>query len=132
MYDGARFLGVINQQRILRVGRRCHVEVRAGQEQPRYRYSQFLDGIVTLIPRTGIPDTCHAVVQKHVRQFEAATMEVCVDEAGEQRQTGSVEVFARGRTDAGSRSGRHDPFTFDHNYRVLDGRATSAVNQSRA
>ena len=70
--------------------------------------------------------------EKYVGQLKAATVEMCVDQAGEQRQTRGIERFARGRADAAGRPGRNDPFTFDHNDRVLYRRATSAVDESRA
>ena len=57
---------------------------------------QLLDRIVALIPCTGITYACHSVVQEHVGQFDAATMEMCVDHAGEQCQTRASNVSPAG------------------------------------
>ena len=132
MNDRARFLGVIDEKRILRVSGRCHIQVWTGQKQPWNRYAQFLNGIVALIPCTGIADTGHSVFQKHIGQFDAATMEMRVDQAGEQRQATSIERFAGGRSDASTRPGRDDPVSFDHDYGVSQLAVHPRPSMSRA
>jgi hypothetical protein len=57
-------------------------------------------------------------------------MEMCVYQAGEERQTRSIERFARGQANAASRPSRNDPVSFDHHHRVLYWRATAAVDES--